>query len=147
MSSSTERMRDLIARRKAGYEYPRCTVCKAKCTVSESKTHRLCSQCLKCTSEGRKKAIEATYRSINRRKQLAALNLNKQKLNWTPVDGKLPPHGQEVLTETLRGAWTLAKYFPDRGWVDSLDGVTTVKVRWWTPVNVTKVSEPTETEV
>ncbi len=134
-TTSTERMRLLNARRKAGIKLPICKRCCAKCTSAEGIKQHLCSSCRRATPEGRKKAIENAYKSIYRREALKALQAQLEgfEWQWQEVEVRLPSHSQQVLTETLRGARTMGIYSPEQGWTDSIDG-SAVKVKRWAEI-------------
>jgi hypothetical protein len=140
-TTSTERMRELVKRRKAGIVLPRCTECGAKCTSSKGIAQRLCSACRRQTPEGRKEAIENAYKSIYRREALKALQAKLEgfQWDWQEVEVRLPTHTQQVITETLRGARTIGICHPESGWTDIIDG-TTLKVKRWAEIPKSEAS-------
>ena len=128
---STERMRRLNARRKAGIKLPKCQRCDSKCTSPEGIKVQLCSDCRRATPEGRKKAIDNAYKSMHRRARLKAFDdLPALEWDWQEVDKVLPNHLDQVLIETIRGARTIGTYYPTYGWVDTVDGSPVKAKRW-----------------
>lgn len=135
--TSTDRMRALAARRKAGIVLPCCSACGRKCTSAESIQARLCATCRRKTPEGRKRAIDNAYKSINRQKKILSLpiKLTSDSITWMDAEKTQPDVGKEVLCETLRGAWCMGFFMPYEGWLDSLDK-SSIKVWRWAAITI-----------
>lgn len=138
LKPSTERMRRLNERRKAGITLPKCKHCGAKCTSPEGIKLKLCSACRRKTDEGRKKAIANAYRAIHRKARLEAFEgYPCFEWDWKEVSDGLPTHIKEVLVETIRKARTTGIYYPEYGWVDTIDGET-IKAKRWAEIVISK---------
>lgn len=140
LKPSTRRMRALLYRRKNQIQLPHCDVCGAKCTAKQSIALKMCSGCRRLTSEGRAKARQQFKEIFQRSKYLKryldglGVTLTPSQWDWHQADQLLPTEGVEVVAETLRGAFLVAKYYSDLGWVDVIDEGTdglTVQVKKW----------------
>jgi hypothetical protein len=132
-TTSTERMQQLVERRRLGITLPSCKICGAKCTSPASKKSHICYVCWRDSPEGRKQAIANAKRAWQRKKLLKQAGLTQvasQPIEWASAK-ETPSNGEQVLVETLRGALTLATFDHDQTeWIDAVDNFVIVVKHW-----------------
>ena len=132
-TTSTERMRDLAERRRLGITYPLCKYCGAKCTSPKSMKERLCYNCWRDSPEGLEMGRANAKLSYDREKLLkraGVFPMLQQGVEWILASRTLPPNGEQVLVQTIKGAHTLAR-LKEETWYDALNNAP-IKVRYWT---------------